>query len=114
MSKQGRYSSVLTIKFYLALLFPALVLLHMTTLLNLVSNLNPYYVAEVECFITFYLLPQKNVILVFREVNNLGFRPVRWLVYGLVWAGWCWFVVREKHCWLAGLGWLKPTNEQAV
>jgi len=41
------------------------------------------------------------------------FRPVRWLVSGLVWAGWCWFIVREKHCWLAGLGWLKPTSEQA-
>jgi len=21
--------------------------------------------------------------------------------------------MREKHCWLAGLGWLKPTSEQA-
>jgi len=39
--------------------------------------------------------------------------PVRWLVSELVWAGWCWFIVREKHCWLAGLGWLKPTSEQA-
>ena len=29
------------------------------------------------------------------------------------WAGWCWFIVRGKHCWLAGLGWLKPTSEQA-
>ena len=25
---------------------------------------------------------------------------LRWLVSGLVWAGWCWFVMREKHCWL--------------
>ena len=40
-------------------------------------------------------------------------RHVRWLVSGLVWADWCWFVVREKYCWLAGLGWLKPTSEQA-
>jgi len=40
--------------------------------------------------------------------------PVRWLVLVLVWAGWCWFFVRGKHCWLAGLGWLKPTSEQAV
>ena len=40
-------------------------------------------------------------------------RPVRWLVSGLVWAGWCWFVVRGKHCWLAGLGWLKPISEQS-
>jgi len=40
-------------------------------------------------------------------------RPVRWLVSELVWAGWCWFIVREKHCWLAGLGWLKSTSEQA-
>ena len=32
--------------------------------------------------------------------------PVRWLVLVLVWAGWCWFFVRGKHCWLAGLGWL--------
>jgi len=39
--------------------------------------------------------------------------PVRWLVLVLVWAGWCWFFVRGKHCWLAGLGWLKPTSEQA-
>jgi len=39
---------------------------------------------------------------------------VRWLVLVLVWAGWCWFFVREKHYWLAGLGWLKPTSEQAV
>ena len=41
-------------------------------------------------------------------------RPVRWLISGLVWAGWCWFVVREKHCRLASLGWLKPTSEQAA
>ena len=26
--------------------------------------------------------------------------------------GWCWFVVREKHCWLADKPWLKPTSEQ--
>ena len=39
-------------------------------------------------------------------------RPVRWLVSGLVWAGWCWLIVRGKHCWLAGLGWLKPISEQ--
>ena len=39
--------------------------------------------------------------------------PVRWLMLVLVWAGWCWFSVRGKHCWLAGLGWLKPTSEQA-
>jgi len=39
-------------------------------------------------------------------------RPVRRLVSGLVWAGGCWFGVREKHCWLADLGWLKPTSEQ--
>jgi len=38
---------------------------------------------------------------------------VRWLVLVLVWAGWCWFFVRGKHCWLTGLGWLKPTSEQA-
>ena len=38
--------------------------------------------------------------------------PVRWLVSGLVWADWCWFYVREKYYWLAGLGWLKPTSEQ--
>jgi len=41
-------------------------------------------------------------------------RPVRWLVSGLVWTGWCWFIVREKHCSLVGLGWLNPTSEQAV
>ena len=40
--------------------------------------------------------------------------PVCWLVLVLVWAGWCWFFVRGKYCWLAGLGWLKPTSEQAV
>jgi len=40
-------------------------------------------------------------------------RPVRWLVSRLIWAGWCWFVVRGKHCWLADLGWLKLTSEQA-
>jgi len=39
--------------------------------------------------------------------------PVRWLGLVLVWAGWCWFFVREKHCWLAGFSWLKPTSEQA-
>jgi len=27
--------------------------------------------------------------------------------------GRCWFVVREKHCWLADKPWLKPTNEHA-
>ena len=33
--------------------------------------------------------------------------------------GWCWFglagagFLRGKYCWLAGLGWLKPTSEQA-
>ena len=25
----------------------------------------------------------------------------------------CWFFVREKYCWLAGLSWLKPTSEQS-
>ena len=35
------------------------------------------------------------------------------MVLVLVWAGWCWFFVREKHYWLAGLGWLKPKSEQA-
>ena len=30
--------------------------------------------------------------------------PVRWLVLVLVWASSCWFFVRGKHCWLAGLG----------
>jgi len=40
--------------------------------------------------------------------------PVRWLVSELVWAGWCWFIVRAKHCWLTSLGWLKPTSEQSV
>jgi len=35
------------------------------------------------------------------------------LVSGLIWADWCWFVVREKYRWLAGLGWLKPTSKQA-
>ena len=39
--------------------------------------------------------------------------PVRWLVLVLVWAGWCWFFVKEKYYWLVGLGWLKPTSEQA-
>ena len=28
-------------------------------------------------------------------------------------SGWCWFVVRGKHCWLADKPWLKPINEQA-
>jgi len=27
--------------------------------------------------------------------------------------GWCWFVVRGKHYWLANKPWLKPTSEQA-
>ena len=27
--------------------------------------------------------------------------------------GWCWFVVRGKHCWLADKPWLKPTSEHA-
>jgi len=27
--------------------------------------------------------------------------------------GWCCFVVRGKHCWLADKPWLKPTSEQA-
>jgi len=42
--------------------------------------------------------------------------PVRWLVLVLVlvWTGWCWFFVRGKYCWLAGLGWLKPAGEQAA
>jgi len=26
--------------------------------------------------------------------------------------GWCWFVVRGKHCWLTDKPWLKPTSEQ--
>ena len=45
--------------------------------------------------------------IIMRALN----RPIRWLVSGLIWTGWCWFIVREKHCWLASLGWLKPTNE---
>ena len=27
---------------------------------------------------------------------------------------WCWFVVREKHCWLADKLWLKSTSEQTI
>ena len=27
--------------------------------------------------------------------------------------GWCWFVMREKHCWLADKPWLNPTSKQA-
>ena len=27
--------------------------------------------------------------------------------------GWCWFVVRGKHCWLVDKPWLKPISEQA-
>ena len=27
--------------------------------------------------------------------------------------GWCWFVVREKHCIMANKPCLKPTSEQA-
>jgi len=26
---------------------------------------------------------------------NHDIRPVRWLVFELVWAGWCWFIVRD-------------------
>ena len=37
-------------------------------------------------------------------------------------AGWCWCLfeltgagfLREKYCWLVGLGWLKSTSEQAA
>ena len=32
------------------------------------------------------------------DLGNRIIRPVRWLVSGLVWAGWCWFAVRGKHC----------------
>jgi len=47
------------------------------------------------------------------QLNPFGDNgPVRWLVLMLVWAGWCWFFMRGKHYWLAGLGWLKPTSEQ--
>jgi len=28
--------------------------------------------------------------------------------------GWCWFIVREKHCWLTDKPWLKSTSEQVV
>jgi len=42
--------------------------------------------------------------------NRAGY--VRWLVSGLVWAGWYWFIVKEKYYWLTSLGWLKPTSEQ--
>ena len=28
--------------------------------------------------------------------------------------GWCWFIVRGKHCWLTDKPWLKPTSEQAA
>jgi len=27
--------------------------------------------------------------------------------------GWCWFVVREKHCWLVDKSWLKLTSKHA-
>jgi len=52
------------------------------------------------------------------EIQQL-LRPLLPLI-GLF-AGWCWCwfglagvgFFRGKHCWLTGLGWLKPTNEQA-
>ena len=28
-------------------------------------------------------------------------------------SGWCWFVVREKHCWPTDKIWLKSTSEHA-
>ena len=59
---------------------------------------------------------QKSLIYIlvyYYGVQYSNNRHVRWLVSGLVWAGWCWFIVREKHCWLAGLSWLKPTSEHA-
>jgi len=36
--------------------------------------------------------------------DDSSFRFVRWLVSGLIWAGWCWFIMREKYYWLADLG----------
>ena len=26
--------------------------------------------------------------------------------------GWCWFVVKEKYCWLTDKSWLKPSNDE--
>jgi len=51
----------------------------------------------------------------------VGKTPCRFCMhstYSLVgfWAdkpGWCWFVVRGKHYWLADKPWLKPTSEHA-
>ena len=40
-------------------------------------------------------------ILYHAKAAFLAKGPVRWLVLVLVWAGWCWFFVRGKHCWLA-------------
>ena len=28
--------------------------------------------------------------------------------------GWCWFIVKEKYCWLTDKFWLKPINKQAA
>jgi hypothetical protein len=25
--------------------------------------------------------------------------------------GWCWFIVREKYCWLVAGGWFVPTEK---
>ena len=39
---------------------------------------------------------QMHICQTCERVANV--RPVRWLVSGLVWAGWYWLIVREKHC----------------
>ena len=57
---------------------------------------------------------EKNTPRIVLQSKGMVQWPVRWLVSGLVWAGWCCFVMREKYCWLTGLGWLKPTSEQAA
>ena len=35
------------------------------------------------------------------EIGFRDIRPVCWLVSWLIWTGWCWFVVKEKHYWMA-------------
>ena len=71
----------------------------------------------------------RNVILSCKKLNIRGkfccrasdYNEIDAIVIGACslvgfWAdksGWCWFLVRGKHCQLADKPWLKPTSEQA-
>jgi hypothetical protein len=69
--------------------------------------------SELDFLVSFGLgscLPSLNITITKRKI----FRPYSLDGFWLADSNWCWFVVREKHCWMTGWFWLIRSSEQAV